>query len=232
MARTQPNMRTRFTRNVKRSASEANRWFLAGGTFWVWLALATTIILLFYLMPGQLHDRVRWAGTIFEFVGICVIVYGIDKTRRSFGKPFLLHEVWIWLKELRFVFVRRPTISASANLQAGAAVLASFVTVVTRKAHTIEQRIAQLETEAGQLRTDLGTLDKRVAEQFQELRTALDKEAAARQVEVLSINKRLEAEMIGHSHVELAGVAYLLLGLPMANASDVVANCLSLFGLR
>jgi hypothetical protein len=89
-----------------------------------------------------------------------------------------------------------------------------------------------LERDAKQLRTDLGILGERVREQVQELRAGLGKESAARQADVQNVSKRLEEGMIGDSHVELAGIAYLLLGLPMANASDVVANGLGLFGLR
>jgi hypothetical protein len=89
---------------ITRSASEARRWLGAGNTFWIWLALTIVILFVFYVVPGQLADRVRWAGTLFEFLGISAVVIGIDRTRRSFGKPSVLQGMWIWVREFRFIF--------------------------------------------------------------------------------------------------------------------------------
>ncbi len=49
---------------ITRSASEARRWFRAGSTFWVWLVLTVGILFAFYVISGQLSDRVRWAGPL------------------------------------------------------------------------------------------------------------------------------------------------------------------------
>jgi hypothetical protein len=75
---------------ISRCASEARRWIRAGNTFWGWLALTIAILLIFYVVPGQLHDRVRWAGSVFEFLGVGAVVIGIDRARRSFGRPSVL----------------------------------------------------------------------------------------------------------------------------------------------
>jgi hypothetical protein len=216
---------------VNRSASEAHRWFRAGDTFWVWLALTIVILLAFYVLPSPLPDRVRWAGTLFEFLGVSAVVIGIDRARRSFGRPSVLQGMWIWLGESRFIVFRRPPISASVNISMGIATATGVGTVVVTTTKSTEERVAQLEKEVTDLRTNIGDVDRKVDQQKREFRADLDKEAAARQAGDQGVSKKLEEGMVGDSPFELAGVFYVCLGLAMAHLSEEVALGLGWLGL-
>jgi len=217
--------------NINRGASEARRWFRAGNTFWIWLSLTIFIIFVFYLVPGQLPDRVRWAGTLFEFLGISAVVIGIDRTRRSFGKPSVLQGMWIWVGEFRFIFVHRPPILVSVESVAAIGSAVSVATVVSSAAKSTEERVTQLEKKVTELQTNLGNMDQKFDQQKRELRAELDKEAAARRAADEGVSKKLEEGMVGDSGLELAGVFYLYLGLVMVHLSTEVATALGWLGL-
>lgn len=217
---------------VSRSASEAHRRIRAGNTVWAWLALTIAILVMFYLAPGLLSDRVRWAGTLFEFLGVCAVVIGIDRARRSFGRPSVLQGVRIWLEEFRFILFRRQPISASVNISTGLAMSVGVGTVVIRAATSTEERIAKLEKEIDDLRTYIGNVDQKFEKQKQEMRAELDKEASARQAADQNVSKKLEESMIGDSPFELAGAIYVCLGLLMAHLSEEVALGLTWLGLN
>jgi outer membrane murein-binding lipoprotein Lpp len=216
---------------IKRSASETYRWFRVGDTFWIWLAATFIILVAFYLLPYQLPDRVHWAGTLFEFMGVISVVISINRARFLFGKPSVLRGMWIWLGDFRFIFFHRPPINLSANLLEGAAAMAGVGTVVVSTSKTTEERIAQLEKQVSELQANFGTLDQKVDQQKQELRAEIDREASARQAGDQGIGKKVEEGMIGDSALEVAGIVYVCLGLIMAHLSDEVAQVLSWFGL-
>lgn len=223
---------SRLASYIMRSASEARRWFRAGYAFWLWATVTLAILLIFYMADGKLEDRVRWAGTLFELLGIAAIVLGIDRARRSFGKPSVLRGILIWFADIRFIFFRRPTISVSAGLAAGVGTVTAIGTIVTRAGRTAEERLADLERQTKELQANYENLGRKVDQQERQLRAELEKEAAERRISDRDISKKLEEGMIGDSNLELAGVFYLLIGLPMANTSDFVAAVLASLGLR
>lgn len=227
-------VRTLFSKlasHISRSAFEAHRWFRAGGTFWIWLATTIAILLVFYvLVPGKLPDRVRWAGAVFGFLGISAVVLGINRTRRSFGRPSVLQGTWIWLGEVRFIFFRRPPITVSGESLAPVGAMVGVGTVVSRAPNSTEARVAQLEKQVTELQAKFGNIEQKVEQQKQELRTEIDKEAAARQAADQGVSRKLEEGMVGDNQLELAGVFYLYLGLVMVHLSTEVAMGLEWLG--
>ena len=215
---------------VSRSASETCRWFRSGDTFWIWLAVTVAILVIFYEVPGKLPDRVRWAGAVFEFLGISAVVIGINRARRSFGKPSMLQGMWTWLGEFRFIFFRRPPITGTMNITMGVDSAVFAGAVVHSAPRPIEERIARLEKQALEMEANLGNLDRKVDQQKRILMEEINKEAAARRIGDESANKKLEESMIGDSPLELAGVFYLYLGLIMVHLSTEVAMGLDWLG--
>ena len=216
---------------VERSASEARRWFRAGNTFWIWLAVTIVILLVSYeVRHGELVDRIRWAGAAFEFLGISAVVISISRARRSFGKPSVFRGIWVWLGAFRFIFFRRPPVAIPAALLMGARPVVDVATLVFHAPKSIEERVDQLETQFTNLQTKVMNVDRKVDQPKQEVRAELDREAAERQAGDWGVSNRLEESMIGDTPLELAGIAYLYLGLAMTHLSPEVAGVLKWFG--
>ena len=217
----------------KRGAREARKWFIAGGTFWVWLALFLVILAFFYSVPGDLYDRVRWSGAAFEFLGISTVVIGINRARRLFGKPSMFRASWIWLGEFRFIILPRPPVhlTASSFMGVGASLGVGDLRAYSQP-KTMEERVDQLEKDVNELRDKVGDVDRKVDQKTQALRAEIEKETSARQAGDQGLGKRLEEGMVGDSSFELAGVFYLFLGLALTHLAPELANGLGLLGIR
>jgi hypothetical protein len=216
---------------AKRSVFEAFQWVRQGGMFWMWLFIAIAICLVFYVLSGTLPDRVRWAGSFFEFMGVFAVVISINKARLSFGKPSVLRAMLIWLGDVRFIFFRRPThVLSAAGIMAGVSSTAPVLTV-NRVPKSTEERIDQLEKKLTELEDNLRKLDSKADQYKRELLDKIEGEAAERRAGDAGVTKQLEEGMIGDSSLEIAGIAYLVLGLVMANLSTEVADTLKWFGM-
>jgi hypothetical protein len=217
---------------IKRGASEAHRWVLGGNTVWLVLLLAAAIFIVFYLMPFALDKRVRWAGTLIELIGVTAVWISIERARFLFGKSSVFRGALTWLGEVRFIFIRRPTVNLSASAFLG---LGTSIATAVVRAHcqpkTAEERIDQLEKEMKGLRDSFEKVKQKIDQQKQELQAQIDREAAARQAADQGVSKKVEEGLIGDSPLELAGVFYVCLGLLMAHLSEEVAHFLTWFGL-
>jgi hypothetical protein len=217
--------------NAKRSVFEAFQWVRQGGMFWRWLFIAIAICLVFYVLSGTLPDRVRWAGSFFEFMGVVAVVISINKARLSFGKPSVLRAMLIWLGDVRFIFFRRPShVLSAAGIMAGVSSTAPVLTV-NRVPKSTEERIDQLEKKLTELEDNLRKLDSKADQYKRELLDKIEGEAAERRAGDAGVTKQLEEGMIGDSSLEVAGIAYLVVGLVMANLSTEVASVLEWFGM-
>jgi uncharacterized protein YgiM (DUF1202 family) len=98
------------------------------------------------------------------------------------------------------------------------------------KGASIEDRVARLED-------DLKRLDGKLAETKQDVRNLrseanekMDKERSERYSDDQKISKRLETAAIGGIHLELAGVAYLVVGITLTSVPDVFVALISAVG--
>lgn len=76
-----------LTSYIVGSISEAERWVRQGDDFWKFVILTAVIFVAFYLLPAEFPNRVRWAGTILEFMGVAAVWISIERVRSLFGKP-------------------------------------------------------------------------------------------------------------------------------------------------
>jgi outer membrane murein-binding lipoprotein Lpp len=214
------------------SISEAERWVRKGDDFWKFVILTAVIFVAFYLLPAEFPNRVRWAGTILEFMGVAAVWISIERVRSLFGKPSVFRSGLMWLGELRFIFLHHRTVNLEGvGLAAGIGSAVAVALQVHRAPKSTEERVDQLEKDMQELRANIGKVDQKVDQQKQELRAEIEKEAAARLAGEQGVSKKLEEGVIGDSPLELAGVVYVCLGLVMAHLSDEVARVLSWLGL-
>jgi hypothetical protein len=223
---------SKLTRYVNRGAREASQWARKGTTFWKGLTLTLLILVVFYPFPAQLADRVRWAGTLFELIGVGAVVISINRARLSFGKPTVLSSALIWLGEVRFIFFPRQPVALSAvSASAGIGLASGIALVVNRAPKSTEERLDQLEKELKEQQANLSKLDQKIDQQKREFQAYVEKEISALQADVSVVSKNLEERMIGDSPLEVAGIVYVCIGLVMAHLSEEVAWLLSRFGL-
>jgi hypothetical protein len=223
---------SRVSTEFKRSFSEARRFLSEGKYFIGWLILTCLILYGFYKVPQDLQTRLRWAGTFFEFLGVSAVVIGISHRRVSFGRPSILAWPRMWISSARYIIFRRKTGALSASSQITGAATLGEAGLIVRRPETLDERVASLEQESKAVRQEMTKLQAHMNAKTESLHNELCNERAQRERDSQSVNERLEQGMVGDSHLEIAGVAFLLLGLFFGNLAQDLAVLLSHFGLR
>jgi hypothetical protein len=222
----------RVAAELARSVNELKRFLGEGKYLLGWLAFMAAVLLVFWSMPAELQSRLRWAGTLFEFLGVLTVVMGINHTRVSFGRPSMLEWPRLWLSSARYIFIKRPPISANVNITVPSMTVAITAEAPRMGSNSIEERVAWLEKESETIRVDLNKARSEFATRSDNLRRELDAERAERERDSQAVNRRLEQGMVGDSHIEIAGVAFLVLGLLFANLAQDLADWLPLIGIH
>jgi hypothetical protein len=200
----------------KRCGSEAVRWFRATRPGWISLGLVLIVSIIAYKLPGELTSRVRWTGTTFEFLGVTAVLVGVERARRSFGRPSIIKGLIVALAEFKYIFWRRPTTNVSISAGIGLSVGVAMGVPVIRTARTVEERLTSLEQESTETQSKIGKLESKVDQQKRELEAQIASETAQRKANDEQVKMRLEEGLIGDNNLEIAGVAFVCLGLLLA----------------
>jgi hypothetical protein len=224
---------------AKRRGRLGRAWFRDGGPLWIWLAVAAAMLVIPYVfaatllgVPIELADRLRWSGMLFQFAGLAMVVVGLNLSRQVFEQSSIWKAIVAWLGRARYMVVPPKPVNVSATAQAGAALMAGGeATVSVGKGTSIEDRVARLEEDLKRLDGKLAETKKDVGKLRSETNEKIDKERSERRCEDQKISKRLETAAIGGIHLELAGVAYLVVGIALASVPDESAGLLRALGL-
>ena len=219
------------------------QWTKDGSALWLFFGVLIGLYLLTYNVPverlfpekfkgpAEFADRVRWFGILLEVAAISIIAHGLSRSLAAFDKPRLVRRFFAWVGEVRFVFIRRPPIRASASLKAESGTLVLSGSDAFMWGGSVEDRLAYLLRE---VKSHHERLQKEIADRKQsqrELRDAIDAEMRERQSADETVSRKLEQESIGDVQLQIAGLGLLVISIFMANASTEAAVLLQLIGL-
>jgi hypothetical protein len=178
------------------------------------------------LRPGTTEPIVRWTGLFLQLLGIGTVITGIEQTRRLFDHPSLLSIAMSWLREFP-PYKRNVVLGAAAGILGMAGAKArGYVTSNPPPNASIEERVASLER-------NVGHLNKRIDEAFDELDKtqseqtgALEKEKQERAAEDTRIASKLETSGTGGLHISAIGALWLLIGVTLGTGSVEIAKWL------
>jgi hypothetical protein len=208
--------------------AEFRAWSWRGAHFFLWcasIALAIGFLGLskWLQMPGKVDDHIRWLACIFEFFGVMLVIAGVDKSRRSFGRPSIFGTSVTWLKDSRYFFIRRPATSATLNASGASFMLTTGTVHVVAHGSSIEERLEWLKRQISEVNERIDTAMSQFKEQETRFCAALKAEEVSRAVADKEVLTRLEENMIGDFGVELLGAGFLVVGLVLSNLTQEVA---------
>jgi hypothetical protein len=181
-----------------------------------WLAIGVVVAAgLVALRPGTTEPLVRWTGLFLQLLGIATVILGIEQTRRLFNHPSLLSIAKAWFREFP-PFKRKIVMGAAAGALGIAGMKArGYVTSNPPPNASIEERVSSLER-------NVGHLNKRIDDTFQELDKAeseqtasLEREKQERVAEDAKIASKLETSGTGGLHISAIGALWLLIGVTL-----------------
>lgn len=201
------------------------QWIAKARLFWLAVGIVGVASAI-ALRPGTTEPVVRWTGLVLQLFGIVTVIIGIEQTRKLFNRPSLLSIARAWFKELP-PFKRKIVMGAMAGSVGMAGMKArGYVSSNPPPNAGIEERVGSLER-------NVGHLNKRIDDAFQELdkvesaqTAALEKEKQERTAEDAKIASKLETSGTGGLHISAMGALWLLIGVTLATGSVEIAKWL------
>lgn len=182
--------------------------------------------------PAQFADRVRWFGILLEVFSIGMIVRGLYKALKAYGKPGVLQRIFGWVSEFRYVFVKRPTRYASGTgMAAGSGQFAAAGGTTMLKGLTLQQQIDSLVGQVGMLSDSVTLVRSDVSLLKRDVEQKLEAEREARARAERTIQERLEDQLVGDFNMEIAGLILLVFSIFLANAPAECAILLTKLAL-
>lgn len=230
--------------DLRQRWNEFKGWWLAGRALWVMILALAALYLLTYNFPAEklfpdtfkdsaveFADRVRWLGILLEIGSISTIAYGLSQSMAAFNKPKLVSRFFHWIGEFRYVFIGRPPINATAHGQSLGIVTSVAVGTVLIKAGTVEEQLEQLRQSVDALKNGLAEVRVEVGQLDQATKKGLADESKERQLTDRKLSESIEQQKIGDVHIQVAGLALLVLSIFLANAPTESSAFLRLLGL-
>jgi hypothetical protein len=198
---------------------------------YIWFGLGTLLIVIVESVAISANNGhpaatgLRWAGFLMGIFGLLLVAYGLERTRRKFGKPSPWSRLKDWGQALRGLLVRRPPrviIGHAAMGEFGSDIFAATGTVTQ---DSIEARLAALERRAD-------AADKRIAEVQAEARREVERvrsehRAAHGQLEgrVGALGKQVEDLAVGGLDLEFMGLVWLISGSVLSTFHEELGQC-------
>lgn len=217
---------------LSRARRESVRWLHEGMNLWIFMLVTAFILAVFWLLPGELPSRTRWAGTAFEILGVASVVVGIERFRSDLGKPRIIQAAKSWFSSLRYIFIARPPLQASVTPGTIAMTAQALPPVVLVDGGSIEQRLDNLEKRMLSVQQDINRIDVRINDQRVEVAKKIASEAEERRSAIEDLRNHLEDGLLKDNSLEVAGVAFLLVGLLLANLSNEAAAAFACLGVK
>jgi hypothetical protein len=174
---------------------------------------------------GSLADAIRYSGTALTAFGVLQVAYGLDQTRSAFGKPTLTASAIAWgTRVLSSIRPRAQAIGAGTITLAPVVLGASVRVEPKAELRTLEDRVALLEKEIRNLRTEMTAEDDALRKDITSARRSFEEESARNRGQVAELGKRLEDLAVGGLVLGWIGLWWLLLGTVGVNLSAELAQ--------
>jgi hypothetical protein len=194
-----------------------------------WTALAGVIVAIVvgFGLSANTSAGVRYAGMMLQIFGLGTVAIGLSQVRRSFGRPSLVEKVVAWFRQLVAAFLPPKPITGQANA-GGVVTVAGEARVVVRAGPdaSLDRRVTILEENLDRLRDEIDAKESKVRTELSTVKAAVEQEQRARETEARRLSSQMEELAVGGLHLELIGLAWLILGVLGTSIPDELAKLL------
>jgi hypothetical protein len=192
-----------------------------------WLVLAGFVAatVVGFAVSCDLSHQILYAGTILEILGLALVAVGLEKLRRSFGKPSPFKMLRAWLEQMARAF-RPPQVVEGTATMSGSGTLEGHLSTVLIAAplSTIDRRVEILEQNLELLRNEVGTKHTELQQMLTEVKAQLGREVQTRDDQLRRLSSQTENLAVGGLGLEVVGWIWLLAGCIGANIPDEIAR--------
>src|SRR5262245_27008713 len=135
-----------------------------GAPLWWMIGVPIAVIGAALFCPAALEPRVRWAGLVLQLAGLSTVAWGLRETRKRFGKPSFLTELWAarprWRRDINIVV-------GAGNINLEGARVDAVGTVGFPPDATLEQKVAAIQSNLENLHNAFHANRRRVEDEFE-----------------------------------------------------------------
>jgi hypothetical protein len=190
-----------------------------------WLTLLILLVAVFFsLRPGASEFLIRSIGLVLQLLGVVIVVVGIDKTWKSFGKPGIVKLFFEWWSRRpgwrRGIAITPGTVNSSFRL--GKPRAHSWMPI--DPSATIDDQVSALTKNVEGLNERLLRCEDEVEAQFEKVSDALRQEQQVRAAREDALQTRLEATQTGGLHISLMGAIWVFFGSILSTLAPEIAG--------
>jgi len=193
-----------------------------------WLAWLTLLVLLFAFFvsfrPGASEFHIRFIGLVLQLLGVGTVVVGINKTRKSFGKPGMVKLFFEWVS--RFPRWRRHIVMAAGTgkFSLGPGKLRAYTWMPIDPSTPIDAQVSALIKDVEGLNERLIRCQDEFEAQFGKVSDALRQEQQVRAERYDNLQTRLEVTQTGGLHISLMGAIWIAVGSILSTLAPEIAG--------
>lgn len=206
------------------------RWFYQYRVFWITTLFFGLCLVLPIVRGGHQRDF-RISSTVLQFVGVWQVIYGIEQTRKSFGKDNILKTLLNGIKEAirALPSLRRRSVNMYAGIGIGGITLSASATTTFIPGDdpnaSIEDRISALGRAVKSLGEQLHEAKGKMNEVNANLSQQINEGRAISEANFKDVSDKLIATNTGGLSLSLIGAISIFLGLAYAVLPDVWFYC-------
>lgn len=187
-------------------------WLTEPRLFWLTVTVLLAAMALAF-WPETTEPRVRITGWVLELFGLGTVGWGLEETRRQFGRPDFLTNICAWWA--RRPKLRQQVITGAGALVAGSASVSGTgdVSNGTPLNPTLEDRVVALEAKVRRVNDHVDQVQRELRRERVAREEALSSERHMREKEDTEMRQKLESAETGGLHVSMMGVVWLCTGL-------------------
>lgn len=184
-------------------------WLWRAWPVFVMAALAYAHWGAFTCFPNETVLVNKITGIVMQIAGGLIVLYSVDSNLGLFRNQSLVATVLSWFRECP-IFVRSITLSGSGI--ASCSLTASMSATVIRPATTIEERLAALEGQFEELRSEVATQHQAIYSCIEDVKSELSNSIASNQSALSKLSEQVEKATVGGFKQQAFGVMLVIYG--------------------
>ena len=192
----------------------------------VWVCLLSLVVILWPLdfLSTNIENKIRFAGLIFQLMGISTVAIGIRNTRKLFGKPGYPELAKGFMQRFINIFKRKSVTLSVEPLTGIVTMSGGLVSAVVKNANpSLEERISALEEKLEIAEKSISDTQNKLKEEVRRLEEAGRSEQTERQRSDRELQRKLEDFSVGGLHLESMGLFWLIFGIVLGTIPGEIA---------
>ena len=178
-------------------------------------------------LTAKPEDAVLYGGMALEVFGVILVIYDMNQTTKQFGRPSPVSQTLDWFGRLPAIFGHTRRVGGAWTPKSVSRACFPGGSVFSNDGITTEDRLEALERNLAILGSEVDSKIKSLRGEVAATKERQDRELRAIRESQDSLRNLTTDVAIGNPHLELVGLAWLLVGIFATNTPMGFARQLS-----